>query len=172
MGTPWRKYTEEMLSEAVEHSTSVMGVLRYLGLPQAGGTHAHISRMIKKFEIDTSHFVRYQNGAHRVRLKPVQILVRIPRGANRTKPHMLRRALVEIGRPYCCEICGNHGTWMGVPLSLDIDHIDDDFHNNLARNLRYLCPNCHAQTPNFAGRSKNKYAHVLPDRSATLEGHG
>jgi hypothetical protein len=161
-----------MLEEAVEHSTSVMGVLRYLGLNQAGGTHTHISRMIRKFGIDTGHFVRYQNGAHQLRLKPEQILVRIPRGANRTKPHMLRRALVELGRIYRCERCGNDGTWLGRPLSLDIDHIDGDFHNNLATNLRYLCPNCHSQTPNFAGRSKNKYAHVLPDHVGMPDNRG
>jgi len=165
----FRKYTKEMLEDAVEHSTSVMGVLRYLGLTQAGGTHAHISRMIKKFGIDTSHFVRFQNGSHKVRLKPEQILVRISRGANRTKPHLLRRALLEIGRPYRCELCSNDGTWMGHSLMLDVDHIDGDFHNNLADNLRFLCPNCHSQTQNFAGRSKNKYAHVLPERIGVMQ---
>ena len=172
MGTRWRKYTKEMLEEAVEHSMSVMGVLRYLGLNQAGGTHAHISRMIKKFGIDTAHFVRYQNGAHQLRHTPEQILVRIPRGANRTKPHLLRRALVEIGRPYRCALCDNDGTWRDAPLRLDIDHIDGDFHNNVASNLRYLCPNCHSQTENFAGRSRNKYAHVLPDHIGPSEDRG
>ena len=53
---------------------------------------------------------------------------------------------------------------MGQQLQLVIDHIDGDYHNNEASNLRFLCPNCHAQTESFAGRSKNKYAHVLPDR--------
>jgi len=52
---------------------------------------------------------------------------------------------------------------MGRALQLVIDHVDGDYHNNEADNLRYLCPNCHAQTDSFAGRSKNKYAHVLPD---------
>jgi hypothetical protein len=158
-----RRYTRELLEDAVARSTSVMGVLRHLGLNQAGGTHAHVSRMIRQFGIDTSHFVRHRNGAHRVRLRPDQILKRIPRGANRTKPHLLRRALTEIGRPVRCARCGNDGTWLGDRLQLDIDHIDGDFHNNDADNLRYLCPNCHSQTANFAGRSRNKYAHVLPD---------
>ena len=64
------KYTEEILRDAVAHATSVArGVLENLGLNQAGGTHAHISRMIKKFEIDTSHFVRYQNGSAHKRLR-------------------------------------------------------------------------------------------------------
>ena len=70
---------------------------------------------------------------------------------------MLKRALVEIGRPYACEACSNDGSWLGLPLTLEVDHIDGDFLNNLAENLRFLCPNCHRQTPNFAGRGKGRF---------------
>lgn len=161
MAGVWRKYTEEMLLDAVAHSTSVAGVLRYLGLPQAGGTHAHISRTIKRFGIDTSHFIRYQNGSYRRRLRADEILVRVPYGSKRTKPPLLRRALHEIGRPYCCAICGNSGEWLGRSLRLEIDHIDGDYHNNIATNLRYLCPNCHTQTDNYSGRSRGKYGGTI-----------
>jgi hypothetical protein len=51
-----RKYTPELLAEAAAASFSIAGVLRYLGVVQAGGSHAHISRLLKRFEIDTSHF--------------------------------------------------------------------------------------------------------------------
>lgn len=47
-----------------------------------------------------------------------------------------------------------NGTWCGRKLTLHVDHIDGDFHNNLPENFRFLCPNCHNQTANFAGRSK------------------
>lgn len=50
------KYTKEILTEAVVNSTSVAGVLRYLGLRNTGGGHSHISSRIRKFGIDTSHF--------------------------------------------------------------------------------------------------------------------
>ncbi len=52
------KYTRELLTEAVVNSLSIADVMRYLGIPLAGGTHAHISRKIKQFGIDTSHFKR------------------------------------------------------------------------------------------------------------------
>ena len=51
-----RKYTREKLESAAQASTSIAGVLRYLGLRQAGGTQAHIGRLLKQFEIDTTHF--------------------------------------------------------------------------------------------------------------------
>ncbi|MFT4289214.1 HNH endonuclease signature motif containing protein [Nocardioides sp.] len=154
-----RKYTLEMLSEAVALNYSIAGVLRHLGLAQAGGTHAHISRMIKKLEIDTSHFRPHgQNGSRRRRLRPEQILVRRVPGSGREKPHMLRRALLEIGRPYRCAECGVGDSWQDRPLRLHVDHVDGDFHNNLASNLRFLCPNCHSQTANFSGLSRGRYS--------------
>ena len=152
-----RKNTEELLGRAVAESTSIAGVLRFLGLNQAGGTHAHISRMIKSFELDTTHFVRHHNGSARRRLQPEQIMVRIPYGSKRTKPPLLRRALLESGRPYRCELCGNAGDWRGAPLRLEVDHIDGDYHNNSSDNLRFLCPNCHTQTDTYAGRSRGRY---------------
>lgn len=52
------KYTRELLTEAVANSISIAGVLRFLEIPVAGGTHAHISRKLRQFGIDTSHFKR------------------------------------------------------------------------------------------------------------------
>jgi hypothetical protein len=42
------KYTRELLTEAVTNSISIAGVLRYLEIPWSGGTHAHISRRLKR----------------------------------------------------------------------------------------------------------------------------
>lgn len=61
---------------------------------------------------------------------------------------------------YTCGSCGNNGTWMKNKLSLQLHHIDGDRKNNEVKNLVFLCPNCHSQTPNYAGKShqwnKNK----------------
>ena len=160
MGRVYRKYTREMLTAAVRESTSIAGVLRHLGLRQAGGTHAHISRAIKSFELDTSHFVRHQGGGHHRRLAPEALLVVLPPGSLRTKPHLLLRALLETGRDYACATCLNPGQWEGRRLVLQIDHRDGDFHNNLVENLRLLCPNCHSQTANFAGRGRGRFSSV------------
>jgi 5-methylcytosine-specific restriction endonuclease McrA len=151
------KYTKEVLEEAVAKSQSVAGVLRCLGLNQTGGSHAHISRRIKAFGIDTSHFCRPKvNGAARRRHKAEQILIRVPPGGKRQAPHMLRRALVEIGRAYQCARCGI-ADWNDWHITLEVDHIDGDYRNNEAWNLRFLCPNCHSQTDNYAGRARGCY---------------
>jgi hypothetical protein len=165
-----RKYTPQMLSEAVATSASIADVLRCLGLAQAGGTHAHISRTIKRLGIDTSHFRPHRkNGAARRRLTPDLILVRRVPGSGRTKPPLLRRAMCEVGIPYRCAMCGVTDMWQGRPLRLHVDHIDGDYHNNLVENLRFLCPNCHSQTPNFAGLSRGKYTGAYTQMSQFAE---
>ncbi|MCC9308574.1 HNH endonuclease [Kitasatospora sp. RB6PN24] len=55
MSKPTR-YTRELLSELAACSTSVSEMIRRLGVPQAGGTHSYLSRRLKHYGIDISHF--------------------------------------------------------------------------------------------------------------------
>ncbi|MBA8964680.1 MULTISPECIES: hypothetical protein [Rhodococcus] len=149
------KYTREVLEQAVAESTSYAGVMRYLGLKPAGGTHAHLSRQIKKFGIDTTHFT---GSAHtkgkraRNRMSWEEILVKRPPGSARVKPHLLRRALIEAGVEYKCVLCGLGDDWCGLPLILHVDHIRGDPSDSRLEQVRFLCPNCHSQTATWAGR--------------------
>ena len=72
------KYTRELLVEAAANSISIADVLRYLKIPFSGGTHAHISRRLKQFGIDTSHFKRVAPNRGKPcawRLTPEHVLV-------------------------------------------------------------------------------------------------
>ena len=51
-----------------------------------------------------------------------------------------------------CKIC-DINTYNGMPIVLELDHIDGDYTNNTEKNLRCLCPNCHSQTPTYKNRN-------------------
>lgn len=53
-----------------------------------------------------------------------------------------------------CYWCGI-SEWIKGPITLELDHIDGDHQNNELNNLRFLCPNCHSQTPTFRGKGIN-----------------
>lgn len=58
--------------------------------------------------------------------------------------------------PYECSICGLPPLWQGKDLTLTMDHIDGDSHNNELSNLRWVCPNCDRQLPTYCGKNKNR----------------
>ncbi|MET9612718.1 HNH endonuclease signature motif containing protein [Kitasatospora indigofera] len=50
------KYTRERLTELAAGSSSINDMMRRLGVPPAGGTHSYLSKRLKHYGIDTSHF--------------------------------------------------------------------------------------------------------------------
>jgi len=53
-----------------------------------------------------------------------------------------------------CERCGLR-EWRGARLNMALHHVNGDGDDNRLENLELLCPNCHSQTENFAGRKRN-----------------
>ena len=151
--TKQSKYTKELLRTAVKESFSIAGVLRNLDIGFSGGMHSYISNLVDYYNLDTSHFKsavqHLQKHAFRTRvLTPDEILVK-GRSLAGEKRHILHRVLQQVGVPYHCGICGI-SSWQDKLLKLHIDHIDGNHSDNSRENLRYVCPNCHSQTPTYA----------------------
>lgn len=147
-----RKYTEELLREAVNNSVSIAGVLRTLNVRQAGGTQSHIKRVIAEFGIDTSHFTgqAHNKGSRDPKRKTWQQLLVLGNPEDlRTKTAQLKRAMLDYGLTYRCEQCKLEGSWQGKELVLHIDHISGIIYDNRPENVRFLCPNCHSQTGTY-----------------------
>jgi hypothetical protein len=82
-----------------------------------------------------------------------------------------RRKRILIEANYSCGRCGfNERRSDGHPI-VEIDHIDGDNQNNSRDNLRVLCPNCHALTPNFRayGRTNKNRTSTVPLRPGNKE---
>ena len=70
--------------------------------------------------------------------------------------HNLKLRLVGHGlKQNRCELCGLTA-WRGRPLSMALHHVNGDGLDNRIENLQLLCPNCHSQTENFAGRGRRR----------------
>ena len=168
------KYTKEILAEVVSKSYSVQDVMRKLGLNLAGGTHCHLTRRIKQFNLDTSHFLPFgkanagtvhHGGSDKLHFSTILVRDRLH---GRKEPTIkLRRAMLESGIPHRCADyrCPLHKRpeWIDRPIVLQIDHIDGDWLNNERDNVRFLCPNCHAQTPNFGAKNIGRLTELAID---------
>lgn len=52
-----------------------------------------------------------------------------------------------------CECCGRT-EWLGIPIPLELHHINEVHTDNRLENLLVLCPNCHAMTDNHLNVEK------------------
>ncbi|MFI1175019.1 HNH endonuclease signature motif containing protein [Streptomyces melanogenes] len=155
------RWTREVLEPVVAESTSVNEVLRRLGIEVVGGHHTNISRRIKAYGIDTSHFrAPSRKGVPQPRTPEALLVEQEPDRARRIPSERLKRALTALGVGERCALCGTEPTWRGHPLPLEVDHIDGDWRNNRIENLRFLCPNCHSTTDTYRGRGKGRKASV------------
>ncbi|MFD4972735.1 HNH endonuclease signature motif containing protein [Streptomyces sp. NPDC058424] len=148
------RWTREVLQAAVSASTNMCEVLRYLGLEIVGGQHTHISRRVKAYGLDTSHFqVPTRGGDARPRRTPGAVLVELrDTQARRVPSDRLKRALLAHGLEERCVLCGIEAVWRGQSLPLEVDHINGNWRDNRIGNLRFLCPNCHSTTDTYRGR--------------------
>lgn len=63
-------------------------------------------------------------------------------------PHAEQRRVVLKEQGDVCGHCGI-SEWLGLPITLELHHIDGDNSNNVRENLSFLCPNCHSLTDSW-----------------------
>jgi DNA-binding CsgD family transcriptional regulator len=80
---------------------------------------------------------------------PVHELLAV--GTRRSRFNLKSRLIGAGLKQNRCELCGID-SWLGAPLSLALHHVNGDGLDNRLENLQLLCPNCHSQTENYAGR--------------------
>jgi 5-methylcytosine-specific restriction endonuclease McrA len=162
----FRSWTDDDLRAAVAKHTNRSDVIRELGLRPAGGNHRSVQFHIERLGLDVSHFSDEKKirATLATRLLP-RAYDEVFRERCRVSPAVVRRHALREIRPYVCRDCGNPGTHNGKPLTLHLDHINGVHDDNRLENLRWLCPNCHSQTPTYCGRSSRRRPNRVSERA-------
>ena len=143
---------EVKLREACRGSSSTKEVLLKLGVPVNRGRR----QTLKSRAADFGVLLPRGSGSHgRGYLPRRSDEDWFVDGVSRNNTNSKNRPLKQ-GMPDICAICAIPADWNGMPLTLQIDHIDGDSSNNARLNLRLVCPNCHSQTPTFSNGRKTR----------------
>lgn len=149
-------YTKELLEEKVKDCYSLSELCRRIGLTARGSNFKTLRKKLNEFDVDYSHFtgprwnVDVNNPIYRGKLYP-KLCEHSSLNTVCAKNTLYRLGIKENK----CEICGT-SEWQGKELVCELHHINGDSTDNRLENLIILCPNCHSQTANYAGRSNKK----------------
>lgn len=143
------RYTKDELAAVVAECVSFAEVARRFGKSPVGGNTTNLKRLCMRHNIDITHMtgqahMRGQRANNK--LTPHERLV-MGNGPtdHRIQGFKLRDALIEAGVEYKCNVCGMDPVWNGKPITLEVDHIDEQYWNNTKENLQFICSNCHTQ---------------------------
>lgn len=149
-----RKYSEDDFIYAWNSSFSIAEVARKLELNIYGSTYTTIKDTAKELNLSSAHMTgqgHLKGKTHGWTPKRDNKDV-FAVGKKENNGTLKNRLVKDFGWELCCQECGNK-EWMGQPISIELEHINGDNHDNRIENLKFLCPNCHALTPTWHGRN-------------------
>ena len=139
--------SDEQFATIVQNSTSIKEVGVKCGYSNSGSGSADIvKKRIIKQQLDISHFARKTP----IKRTDEEIFIQ----NSPVDQRVLRNRYKEKGyTEYKCSICGQEPFWNGKELSLTLDHINGDNHDDRLENLRWVCPNCDRQLDTYGSKN-------------------
>lgn len=158
--------SKNRLQQLLDESQTMVEVMKILGLKPYNGNHRTLNRRILEDGLDltlhkTNHDkFRKENMKKSGRLNKRHNDDIFIENSTADRGSIKSRLVTDFNFEYKCYRCGID-SYNDEPISLQLDHINGINNDNRINNLRFLCPNCHSQTPTFAGRS-SKVTHHCP----------
>lgn len=169
-----RDLSKEHLLAAARLSSSLSDLSRRLGYSHSGGNHKLLRGAAKRHGIDLDALFRAEPKERSVSVRSQEDMALVFRENSPTDRGTVKRLLLERNlKEYRCEHCGNRGEWQGLPLALQLEHANGANDDNRLENLKFLCPNCHSQTPTYGGKNrKYRVGAFVPAVCGDLSGPG
>lgn len=149
---------KDILEKIIKESDTIHSVLVKMGKNTSAASYKLFHRKVKKYEIDTSHFLsRKEITAKQFRegnLKKIPTNELFTEKSTISRHNVKNRIISENLLNYECSMCGNDGNWNGSKISLILDHINGINNDNRLENLRFVCPNCNATLDTHCKGSK------------------
>lgn len=154
-------YSKENIELIVNKNNNIKDCLIELGRGTTGDNYNFLNRLIKKYNIDKSHFLSKKElqkiamdkrGGSFMKEIPNEIYFSYS-GIHRPGSDLRRRLLKYDLKEYKCELCGQDENWKGNKIILILDHINGINTDNRLENLRFVCPNCDTTLPTFKGKN-------------------
>lgn len=122
-----------------------------LGIESIGG---NTYREIRKIAEENSIELKFDGTKKPVTITSKELsLDKLLVDGSRIKSNALKAKLILAGlKEYRCEKCGC-SEWQGLPVPLELHHVNGKNSDNRLDNLQILCRNCHGQTDNFCGKN-------------------
>lgn len=151
--------TKEEFQQICNSSNSKKEALFKLGHTgrayESGFYYKKFDNYVNNFNIDLTTFNKncnYRKSIQSSAITPIRDILQ--RNISYMSSSFKRRLFQENLLINKCYECGQIDAHNGKPLTLQLDHINGNRHDNNLENLRILCPNCHSQTITYGGRNK------------------
>lgn len=150
-----REYAIDKLIENADKCVNMLDLCHRMGIESVGGEdYKEIRQLAQELGVELKFtYKRNTMCSYHPRIETKDILVKDSTYKDATK---LKKRLIEEGlKKYRCEGC-KRTEWEGVPIPLQIHHVNGVHNDNRLENIQLLCPNCHSLTDTYAGKNANR----------------